>query len=1149
MPFSMLQTLKKLYDRCVLRFWPILALFILVAALAATNYHPGTILSGWDNLHPEFDFALNIKRSVFAVWQEYQGLGLLGGMAHSSDLPRQIFLLFLSLVLPADSLRYMWTFLMLFVGASGAYFLFKKTVFTKDENQIFSFLGASFYLLNLATIQMFYAPFEAFSGFFGFLPWVLLASLLYFNSEKHSLKHLLFLCVVLLLATPAWYVQTFFIVFIMALSLILATFLVKNPSISSFKKAAKLYAIIFIINCFWLLPVAYFTLTNSQVNLNSKINQMATETIFLQNKEFVTLPDVMLLKGFEFKSVDPNSTGTINYMLKPWSDHLQNPFVAALGFLFFAIIFVGFIKAIRSKNTFAKSFAWLFIFSFIALAIDTPPFSFINNIFRNYLPLVNQIFRFPFTKFATLASLNFAMLFAIGVQKLVIYFEDLNIKNLKIKANFLPLIPFILLMLFIFPAFQGHLFYDKERTTIPKDYKNLFSYFKNQDPNTRIADFPHSNFWGWSFYDWPGESQNDPNISYGGSGFLWYGINQPIVDRNFDVWSSLNENYYFEVSQALYSKNPKNLEKVFNKYQINWILIDKNIFDVSSSKALFVPELEALIDKSSVAKKTAVFGKLEVYKIDLKDKPKSFVFMSKNLPTVNKYNWNNNDQAYLDNGNYIAANDPLTANTIYPFRSLFSLKTQKEKEFSIKETASSIDLTTQLPAMNKATLTLPSFVQQEKYISVKLSTQKTQSSGPKLVAKVLLPQVFLGNRELTQDNAPSFQLQLPTVKPEQYPLKVNVNGAGSFPVTNSDQDVGITFFILNAKNVFTISDSKKHAIGEIVFAPDIFSQLSKNPQSIALEESLSQTLTVKFPKIDDNYLSFNPLLSSAEKVKNCDSFRTKDFSSKTVDNKALTLSSTDATACTAFFANSLPTDQAFAIFIKSKYSTGQGLRFWVENINEQYAPIDTYLPKDTKTTTSSFILPPQELFGSSYAFHFDNGSIGRDKTVNEINKLSVYPIFYNYLESIKTQSGNAGSAESLDSSSLTVSHPNESLYTIQISNLKFQISNGTTLILSQSFNPGWKAYTVGNNNWFSRAFPFVFGKEIKNHVFVNNWENGWVLDKTQNPASPAGGSNFKVQIVIVYLPQYLEYFGFGLLIVVFGVVLIKIKRRSKKHSE
>src|SRR3990167_8887828 len=100
---------------------PIWIIPLVVLLLAITNYQHGTYLTGWDNLHPEFDFLCNIKRSFFAVWQEYQGLGLLGGMAHSSDFLRQVFLLLLSSFMPAWGLRYVWTLLMLLAGGVGAY--------------------------------------------------------------------------------------------------------------------------------------------------------------------------------------------------------------------------------------------------------------------------------------------------------------------------------------------------------------------------------------------------------------------------------------------------------------------------------------------------------------------------------------------------------------------------------------------------------------------------------------------------------------------------------------------------------------------------------------------------------------------------------------------------------------------------------------------------------------------------------------------------------------------------------------------------------------------------------------------------------------------------------------------------------------------
>src|SRR5947209_3302816 len=103
----------------LLNYFPIGLLLVISLTLFITNYIPGTYLTGWDNLHPEFNFWLNIKRSIFSVWQEYQGLGLLAGMAHASDLPHQLLLLLASAVLPNNLLRYFYHFLMIFVGMSG----------------------------------------------------------------------------------------------------------------------------------------------------------------------------------------------------------------------------------------------------------------------------------------------------------------------------------------------------------------------------------------------------------------------------------------------------------------------------------------------------------------------------------------------------------------------------------------------------------------------------------------------------------------------------------------------------------------------------------------------------------------------------------------------------------------------------------------------------------------------------------------------------------------------------------------------------------------------------------------------------------------------------------------------------------------------
>ena len=127
-------------------------LLFLVVFLSAKNYSPNTYLTGWDNLHPEFNFRLNIERSLNAVWQEYQGVGLLGGMSHAADLPRQLVLSGFALLLPISFIRYFWTFFMLFIGPLGIYFLLRK------QQKIGAFTASMFYIFNLATVQYFFVP-------------------------------------------------------------------------------------------------------------------------------------------------------------------------------------------------------------------------------------------------------------------------------------------------------------------------------------------------------------------------------------------------------------------------------------------------------------------------------------------------------------------------------------------------------------------------------------------------------------------------------------------------------------------------------------------------------------------------------------------------------------------------------------------------------------------------------------------------------------------------------------------------------------------------------------------------------------------------------------------------------------------------------
>src|SRR5690606_41884167 len=59
-------------------------------------------------------------------------------------------------------------------------------IFSINTKIIASFFAGLFYLLNLGTLQTFYAPFETFIAFYASLPWLLLSVFVYLEDRKST---------------------------------------------------------------------------------------------------------------------------------------------------------------------------------------------------------------------------------------------------------------------------------------------------------------------------------------------------------------------------------------------------------------------------------------------------------------------------------------------------------------------------------------------------------------------------------------------------------------------------------------------------------------------------------------------------------------------------------------------------------------------------------------------------------------------------------------------------------------------------------------------------------------------------------------------------------------------------------------------------
>ncbi len=629
----------------------IFILALISLTLFFTNFKPGTFLIGWDNVLPELNFKANLTRNIYAVWQQYRGLGVEDGMAHSANLVHTIFMYLMSFVLPQNVLRYFFHIFAHFLGGLGIYFLLKKL----NKKEELSFVGSLFYMFNLATTQMFFAPLEVFSTHFAALPWLILTAINIL--KKNSKRNVFLFFLASFLSTPQGFVPTVFIAYLIVTFALIGVELVKNKG-QKVKEALVIIAIILTTNAFWIFPFVHGALTQGQTIKNAKINQISSDEIYEKNKKRGKLFDILYLKGFMVDIAENNLDEKLVYIMKPWNDYVNQPVIFTFNSLILILVIIGFIKTYK-ENTFIKL---VFLTSSILLATNTPILSVINDFIRDVLPLFGEAFRFPFTKFFIIYVFAYTIMLVSGLEFVIEkYLKESN----KTKIIIIFLIPFLVVVSSL-PAFTGNFFYKVEKIKVPSQYFETINYFKTQDKQARIMTLPQPSFWNWTYYKW----------GFRGSGFLWYGIEQPMLERPFDPWSNYNEQYFNEVFYALQTENKELFFKLVDKYDVNFILVDKQISNTNK-----VQDSDKLINFISTIfpeSERTDFNDLSVIKLAKKNN----TYLINNVKAIgSKFNNEFIDQSIVDNENYYY--NQANWDKYYLFPSLFSNKTQKDAEYSI----------------------------------------------------------------------------------------------------------------------------------------------------------------------------------------------------------------------------------------------------------------------------------------------------------------------------------------------------------------------------------------------------------------------------------------------------------------------------------
>jgi len=639
-----------------------LLLPIVLAGVASiliwTNCHPDTWLSGWDTLHPEFNFILYFKRIFFSLWQEHQGLGALAAQAHASELPRLPIIYLLSFFLPKNLVRYGYFSLTLILGPLGVYYFVKYLT----KNKLAAFIAGLFFLLNLTTLQHYYLPLEMFATLFALIGWLFLFSIKFLKEGKK--KSLIALALTTILAAPMAHTPTLFFAFLICfLSYLLAVTILTHQSA---KRFIIIGATTLALNSFWLIPSLYFIIDQGSLISQSKIHQQFSSYAFSYSHKFGNLDNIIQLRNFLFDWGEfDDSSNQFTTVFNEWLPHLNSPLIKPIAYFIFSLMLTGLALTIVKKNCYAAAIILPLFISFSFIANDVLVFKKIFSFLSEKIPLFQEALRFPFTKFSTIMIFSWAVLIGYLISTI----------HRKFWQILLSLVITILLLAQMWPAISGNLISPSMMISLPKEYFEAMAWLNLPENQGRIAHFPIHTFRGWSYYRW----------QYEGAGFWWFGLESPFLDREFDRWSPYsNENYFWEISNALYSKNPKSIEAVFDKYDIRWVLVDKNIFDPSSNRAPhfeIIDELFTVSNKISFAKK---FNNVSLYQylpnqgqnlVGLLDQPKNI---------GPKYNWSDKDVAFEENGHYIT-NQSLGWDFYYPYRALFTKKNQSDLEFSLKE--------------------------------------------------------------------------------------------------------------------------------------------------------------------------------------------------------------------------------------------------------------------------------------------------------------------------------------------------------------------------------------------------------------------------------------------------------------------------------
>lgn len=1118
--------------------WPAVSRLVIIGVwlvIVLANFTPGTRNLSWDLMDSSFDPSLNIWRSLVGTWQSFQGLGVLGGHGYAAQLPHALLMWVLDLFLPQSMLRYVFAFGMLLLGGLGSFELIRHVLrqvptrlTTKQHSlrvSLAALIGSVVYLLHYGTVQTFYVHLEPFITMYGLLPWALWG--LFHLFEKQTAGRWLAFFALNFFLSIIGFIPPIFISYVLFVSLALVSYVLGRFSRRRLWVASKVVAIIIATNLYWLSTVAAFTVMQPDYYLQSKLNQLSTQEFIIKNQTYGEFPNVALLNSFYLDSNDQarfDDSKTLEPILTPWLERFEQPSVQIIGWIIFVLAVMGWLIALWFSIKTRKpefSVGLMGILTFSLLATGVPVVNWLPKLMA-LLPPLEQAFRIPFTKL----SMSMTLFLALGVSLVLYWILALLVTHSKsrIVNTITTVLAAVCLMSTLIwysaPSFAGHFLYKGSLIKMPPAYQAAMEFFNQPEHRSeRILPLPIATNTGWDMLDW----------GYTGSGFWWYGINNPIAHRSFDVWSPYNETLYNQISTALYANDAETLVALLDVYDISYVLLDESVIWPGKDSHLLLHEQTQQLMTSLGGKEVFNASPLTIWDVSAVQTNQGAVYIPDQATTIEANTlftrWNpvlKHPQgiSYLSSGD--AQLDP---NVIFPFA---HLTTEKLGGVSVHDNVVLIKKELD-PPQPPGSITIPSLQLGQTYTT----TAQLSLNNQQLVIEFPHYQITLNDSDKhTVPTLPNVEIPLSEsgdylVEINEYQVTVSSNNSLSIPLsTTIGEPITINYFpqdkvqTIDGQRTIASDDVETAQLDAAVWSPLL------TPQQIFFEDEMHIIVL----EINAEHIGID---LTQDEVVNCQADHLGEVR-RTIDTAgAIHYRAIDrASACQGVALLNTSNHQGYILHLSGENEASRSLKFYLTNWANERADVEYLLDNGTFDQMFS-VLPWSNLDEDNYSFNVETRSFGKESK-NSLSKAQLFPVDLLQIATITIQSDKVQTQPFETATNHTLSRISSfgtGMLTVSVNSAT---EESMLIVLSQAYDPAWLAFArPTNTSWWQ----LTSYQRLPHHRY-NGWANAWQVPGCEGQEN----QNCAHQIIIFYWPQLLSWAGYVLLLTSGGWLVYQVWR-------